>query len=176
MTILRFKAGSIICAAGEKGPVYRVHAGSLRVDRHFHDSGRMLANLAIRDDLVGSEILMDGFYSFEVQALTDCELIIWDSTSPKWMEQYAKELLSSIKRKTDVASLRYGSAKERILGLINLLKTNNSSVEMPKQKDISEITDLTIETVSRTLALLSNEGIFQKSQKVKSTHLTLQRI
>jgi CRP-like cAMP-binding protein len=157
MHTLMFKAGENIFSAGEKGSVYRVLSGSVRLNRSFHDAAPAFASLAVAQDLIGAEVLVEEIYSFDAQALTDCQLEVCKRGS-LWGESFAKELLKSIRRKTDVVTLRCGSAKERITRLIQLLNRDGEDIQLPKLKDISDITDITIETVSRTISGLRKQN------------------
>lgn len=159
MNTYMFKAGEIIYFSAQKGPVYRVLRGSVRLDRQFNDIEPTFANLAVAHDLIGVEVLVEGCYSFEARALTDCQIQVWNKPTYLWFESFAKELLQSINRKADVVTLRCGTAKQRVLNLIHLLEQEGEELRLPKLKDISEITDLTIETISRTMTHLKQLGV-----------------
>ena len=138
-----FKAGEIIYFSAQKGPVYRVLNGGVRLDRQFNDIEPTFANLAVAHDLIGVEVLVEGSYSFEARALTDCQIEVWSEPVFLWVESFAKELLQSFKRKADVVTLRCGTAKQRVLNLIHLLEQDGEDLRLPRLRDISEITDLT---------------------------------
>jgi CRP-like cAMP-binding protein len=159
MNTYTFKAGEIIYFSAQKGPVYRVLNGSVRLDRQFNDIEPTFANLAVAHDLIGVEVLVEGSYSFEARALTDCQIEVWSEPAFLWVESFAKELLQSFKRKADVVTLRCGTAKQRVLNLIHLLEQDGEDLRLPRLRDISEITDLTIETISRTMTQLKNQGV-----------------
>ena len=159
MDIYTFKAGEAIYFAAQKGPVYRVVSGSVRLNRQLNDAMPTFSNLAVARDLIGVEVLVDGTYSFEAHALTDCEIQVWNEPSFLWVESFAKELLESFKRKADTVSLRCGTAKERVVKLIQMLYQEGDDLRLPRLKDISEITDLTVETVSRTITSLKKQKV-----------------
>jgi CRP-like cAMP-binding protein len=161
--IVTYKAGEAIYLSGQMGPVYRVTHGSVRLDRMFHDGHVAFANLAIAGDLIGAEVLLNQSYGFEAYALTDCEIEEWKEPSYLWVESFAKELMKVSQRQTDAVSLRCGPAMERILKLIQLIQDPSSEayskVVFPRLKDVAEITDLTIETVSRCISALRKQGV-----------------
>lgn len=168
-----FKAGDVIYFAGSKGPAYKILEGSVRLDRGYveHHQERF-ANLAVTGDLIGAEVLLSQYYAFDVRALTDCEIAVWQEPSLMWAEALASELIRSNQRKSDVVSLRCGLAMDRILRFIRLVGGNSSSTTqnnlcLPPLKETAEITDLTIETVSRCLTSLRKQGILRPVQGVK---------
>ena len=159
--IISFRVGEPIYFSGQSGPAFKVLSGSVRLDRVLHDGHPTFANLAIAGDLIGAEVLLNQFYGFEAHALTDCELVQWQEPSYLWVESFAKELIKVSQRKTDAVSLRCGTAMERILKLIELIRqepTDEAKIILPRLKDTAEITDLTIETVSRCISSLRKSG------------------
>ncbi len=159
--ILSFRVGDPIYFSGQSGPAFKVLSGSVRLDRVFQDGQPSFANLAIAGDLIGVEVLLNQFYGFEAHALTDCEIIEWKVPKYLWVESFAKELIKVSQRKTDAVSLRCGTAMERLLKLIELIRqdpSDDTRVILPRLKDTAEITNLTIETVSRCISALRKQG------------------
>ena len=159
--IYSFKAGERIYAFGECGPAYRVMSGSIRIDRVLQDSPSSFANVAVVGDLFGAEVLLNQTYGFEARALTDCEVMVWEAPKQSWLESFARELIQISERQAEAVSLRSGTALERIIKLINLMRHNQDDdrTVLPSNKDISEMTCLTTETASRCITQLRSQGI-----------------
>lgn len=162
--LMSFKAGDLIYMSGQNGPAYKVASGTIRLSQTNRNHQTLFANLAIPGDLLGAEVLLRKPYTFESHALTDCEIAVWQEPTMLWAEALAEELIKSSLRQTEVVSLRCGTAMERVLRFINLVKPSHqtlaqSNLTLPPLKETAEITDLTIETVSRCINSLRKQGI-----------------
>lgn len=166
--LISFKAGELIYMAGQNGPAYKVVSGTIRLSQTNRNHQALFANLAIAGDLVGAEVLLRKPYAFEAHALTDCDIAVWQEPTILWAEALAEELVKSSLRQTEVVSLRCGTAMDRVLRFIDLVSSahtteNNhqasTSLTLPPLKETAEITDLTIETVSRCINSLRKQGI-----------------
>jgi len=162
--LMSFKAGDLIYMSGQNGPAYKVVSGTIRLSQTNRNHQTLFANLAIPGDLLGAEVLLRKPYTFESHALTDCEIAVWQEPTMLWAEALAEELIKSSLRQTEVVSLRCGTAMERVLRFINLVKPSHqtlaqSNLTLPPLKETAEITDLTIETVSRCINSLRKQGI-----------------
>jgi CRP-like cAMP-binding protein len=159
--IYSFKAGDRIYSSGEFGPAFRVVSGSIRLDRVLQDSAPNFANVAIVGDLFGAEVLLNKSYGFEARALTDCEVMEWEVPQRLWVKTFARELINISQRQAEAVSLRSGTALERVVKLVNLIRHNHNDERtvFPSLKDISDMTSLTVETASRCISELRIQGI-----------------
>ena len=148
-----FKRGESIHASGDHGQAWRVVSGAVRLDAWGPD-GPMFASLALPGDVVGAEALVGGHYAFGARALTPSVLTPWKVPRTSLLGLFA----SMQRRAADVLALRGGRAADRVAGLLRLLEGSGASatgnhIEMPRLRDVADITDLTIETVSRVTVL-----------------------
>lgn len=127
----------------------------------------LFANLAVKNDVIGTETLLMGQYAFCAVALSDCELAPWPEGLSSASKDALLHILAAAERRTaDIVALRSGLAIDRVIRLIALLaqpdENRDLRVTLPKWHDISEITDLTKETISRTTSSLKHDGILRK--------------
>ncbi len=155
-----FKRGELIHLANGKGTVWRIITGTVRLDLHAtsaHNQGATFASLALPGDMLGIESLVFGHYGFTARALTPCTLVPHDAA-----DMPLAQLALATQRAAQVVALRAGSAAQRIQRLAALLTNHgaqplaNKRDLLPRLADIAEITGLTVETVSRTTAMLGN--------------------
>ena len=162
----RIMIGGRIYAAGADGIAWRVKSGAVRLDRVTRD-GRSFAGLALQGDVIGAETLLFGQYSFEACAIGDCELEPWLSTdkAPSG-ESLLQTLAAAERRAAEVLALRAGEAFERVRQLCLLLSRERSDgrrdLAIPGIRDMAEITNLTVETVSRAMSQLRRTGLLQR--------------
>ncbi len=163
-----FRIGETLFEAGAPGSPWRVVSGSVRLDRaNGSDSG--FASLALRGDVIGAETLLFGRYTFTARALSDCTIEPWlePGTQPGG-ETLLLALTSSERRAAEVVALRCGQAIDRVKRLLLLLAHEDPKgyrpprVLLPELRDIADITNLAVETVSRALSRLSSQGLLQK--------------
>lgn len=151
-----FKRGELIHLANGKGTVWRIITGTVRLDLHATE-GTAFASLALPGDILGIESLVFGHYGFTARALTPCTLTPHDAAAMP-----LAQLALATQRAAQVVALRAGSAAQRIQRLAALLTNHgaqplaNKRDLLPRLADIAEITGLTVETVSRTTAMLGN--------------------
>lgn len=170
-----FQQGEQIYAPGTAGICWRVIRGSVRLNRTAHDGAVLFANLAIKDDVIATETLLRGQYAFSAVALSDCELAPW----PEGLSSASKDALVQIlaaaeHRAADVVALRLGLAIDRVMRLIEMLAQRDENHDLcfvlPKAQDISEITDLTKETISRTISALKQKEIIKMKISPHAIH------
>lgn len=164
-----FKRGELIHLAADKGPVWHIIEGTVRLDLHDAGNSTMFASLALPGDRLGIESLVFGHYGFTARALTPCTLTSHDAA-----DHPLAQMAAAAQRAAQVVALRTGSAAERIQRLATLLTNDgaqplaNKRHLLPRLADIAEITDLTVETVSRTTAVLgSASGLPHKKYRPK---------
>lgn len=164
-----FKRGELIHLANAKGTLWRIITGTVRLDLH-ETGGTAFASLALPGDMLGIESLVFGHYGFTARALTPCTLAPHDAA-----DMPLAQMALAAQRATQVVALRAGSAAQRIQRLAALLTNHgaqplaNKRHLLPRLADIAEITGLTVETVSRTTAMLgSASGLPHKKYRQKS--------
>lgn len=161
-----FQQGEQIYAPGTAGICWRVVSGSVRLNRTAHDGAALFANLAIKDDVIATETLLRGQYAFSAVALSDCELAPWPEGLSSASKDALLQILAAAEHRTaDVVALRFGLAIDRVMRLIEMLAQRDENHDLcfilPKAQDISEITDLTKETISRTISVLKQKGVIK---------------
>lgn len=164
-----FHQGEQIYCPSTSGICWRVISGSVRLNRIANDGEMLFANLAVKNDVIGTETLLMGQYAFCAVALSDCELVPW----PEGLSSASKDsllfILAAAERRTaDVVALRSGLAIDRVMRLIAMLaqpdENHDLCVALPIWQDISDIADLTKETISRTISSLKHDGILRKKE------------
>lgn len=151
--------------AGDTGPIWRVTAGLVRLDREGGPQRRPV-QIAMPGDLIGIEALCDQHYCFSATALTACRL-----ESVAVVDRSAREdllgqaLLQQQSRSQDMAALRTGSVLQRITHLIHLLgyewalpshPRNAEAIRsaLPTLREVAQVIDAKAETVCRVLGQL----------------------
>lgn len=152
--------GEYIYHAGERGKAWRIVAGSVRLDRH-EDDGPAFAGLSLAGDVIGAETLLFGAYTYTAQALSGCVVEPWGAPAERFGESMLRLLAATEQRMADILALRNGRADQRVGGLLALLGSAGAVFRLPRLRDIADITGLTIETVSRTLHALDEEGALE---------------
>ncbi|MCK9989831.1 MAG: cyclic nucleotide-binding domain-containing protein [Rugosibacter sp.] len=152
-----FKRGELIHLAHGKGALWCILKGSVRLDLQTADD-TTFASIVLPGDILGIETLGLGHYGFTARALTPCTLRLKD---PAGIDPLA-QMAAATNRAAQAITLREGSAVERIQRLANMLTSEGKKPfakkrnALPRLADIAEITCLTVETVSRTTAILGD--------------------
>lgn len=162
-----FHQGEQIYCARASGVSWRVLSGSVRLNRMANDGEMLFANLAVEGDVIGTETMLMGRYEFWAVALSDCELVPWPEGLSSASGDSLLHILAAAERRTaDVVALRSGPAIDRVMRLIVMLaqldENHDFCFALPKGQDISEITDLAKETISRIISSMKQDGILQK--------------
>lgn len=162
--IAQFARGSQVYAVGEAGGALRVLSGVVRLDRETGE-GPEFGGLALAGDVIGAETLMFGAYTYSATALSPVVLESWlAGASTDKERKLMLALTASERRMADALALRCGKAVARIRRLLNIIAGAGSRdganplIVLPRLKDIADITDLKIETVSRTISQLNDGG------------------
>jgi CRP-like cAMP-binding protein len=154
--------------AGERGPLWRLKEGLVRLDRH-HGSGQQAVQLALPGDLIGVEALCGRPYQFSAVAFTPCRLervsVEGRSTVREPLLQQA--LLQHQTRCLDMAALRTGTVPQRMAHLLRLLGFDRQAAardcddcarlirqSLPTLREVAHMVDAKTETVCRALAQL----------------------
>ena len=162
--ILPFARGTQVYAAGEAGGALRVLSGVVRLDRE-RGEGPEFGGLALAGDVIGAETLVFGAYTYSATALSAVVLESWLAGASADTERKLMLALSASERRmADALALRCGKAAARIRRLLDILAGAGARdgppprAVLPRLKDIADITDLKIETVSRTISQLNDGG------------------
>jgi CRP/FNR family transcriptional regulator len=166
-----FKRGELIHLAEGKGALWCVLKGSIRLDLQTAGD-TTFACIVLPGDILGIEMLGLGHYGFTARALTPCTLSL---KNPADIDPLA-HMAAATNRAAEAVSLREGSAIERIQRLANMLTCQGKKPlakkrnARPRLADIAEITCLTVETVSRTTALLGDvSGLPHQTYRQRQT-------
>lgn len=161
-------AAQSVFVAGERGPVWRVVQGMVRLDRECGPL-RQPVQLALPGDLIGVEALCGQAYQFSASALTRVRLEPLRSADgaeapAAWMQQ---ALLQHLRRSQDMAQLRTGSVVQRLAHLLHLMGLELPALDqaqpgdadairqaLPALREIALVIDAKTETVCRALAQL----------------------
>jgi Cyclic nucleotide-binding domain len=155
----QFKRGECVYATGDRGQAWRVVSGAVRLDT-IGAQGPAFANLALPGDVIGAEALVSGHYAFQARALTPCALAPWKEPKTSLLSLFT----ATQRRAAEVVALRGGRAADRVARLARLLMGDDEPAPterhlvMPRLRDVADITDLTIETVSRVAATPARNG------------------
>jgi len=161
---LHHAAGELIYVAGNQGGAWMLESGSIRLDRITDNDEPDFAGIAIKGDVVGAETLLLGTYAFSATALTPCELRAWPGAAREVNAGSLLEVLSTAgKRSADAIALRCGEASARVHKFIHLIAAATpgktlTRLMLPALRDMADITDLTVGTVSRVLADMQSNG------------------
>ena len=171
--------GALIHLAGSEGHAWRVVSGSVRLD-HEGEDGPQFGGLALTGDVIGAETLLFGRYTFSARALSPCVLECWSEEAGETQKERLLHMLAAAERRmADILALRSGKAGQRVRGLLALLsrslggRRSEKGVMLPRLSDIAEITDLTVETVSRTISRLDSEGSLEVEGRSRSRRIGL---
>lgn len=170
-------SGHTLIESGQRGPVWRVLTGVLRLERPGLD-GQMLVQLALPGDLIGVEALCALPHAYSASALTQAkvepvtingELIHYATMAKGFLQQQRQTL--------DMMRLRSGPIQQRIAYLLTMLGKDGEgrlrSVrrdELPTLREMAQIVDSALETVCRELnVLLPRTPAVQKRVKTAAT-------
>ncbi len=178
-SVSRFPRGSVEspsgerhCASGERvhealapGSAWRVRSGAVRLDA-LGDGGVVFAGLGIPGDIIGAETLLLGMCHFRATALTPTVLTPWPGSASSRGASLLGALAQVQQRGASLVALRAGQAMDRVARLIRLLVPESGGesliqIVLPPLRDMADITDLTIETVSRSLSNLRRLGMLE---------------
>lgn len=139
--------------------VWRLCHGALRLDQ-VDAQGVRFAGLALPGDLVGAEALLAGRYTYAVRALVPSVLEPWVPTEGAQSQEALTRALMQVQQRTaDLMALRSGSAEQRVARLILMLAAQaDEQFVRPILRDVADITDMTVESVSRVFTRLRQLG------------------
>lgn len=169
-SVLACSAAQPVFTAGERGPLWRVISGEVRIDR-VDGPVRQLMQLALPGDLIGIESLCDQAYQYSATALTPARLAPVRVTGPADHERWLRQaLMQQHMRCQDMAALRTGQVPQRLAHLLQLLghawqQAQGEDLEsralsdrireaLPALREVADVVDAKHETVCRVLARL----------------------
>ena len=162
-----FVLGDLIHDADTSGIAWRVRSGAVRLDR-VTAGERHFAGLALDGDVIGAETLLFGRYAFEARAIGDGALEPWlaPCAAPSG-ENLLQMLATTERRAADALALRAGEAFNRVRQLFLMLAGHGNApsgrrITIPPLRDMAEMTDLTMETVSRAISHWRKSGLLLK--------------
>ena len=158
--------------AAPGGQAWRIVSGSVRLDRLNGDE-ILMAGIALPGDLIGAETLLLERTTFAARAMSRVELVAWPDGSESLVPgKLLATLAAAEQRAASVLALRCGQAAARVRRLIGLLAGNSAtantrpaatvSVDLPGLRDMADATDLTIETVSRVISRMRDDGLLKR--------------
>lgn len=166
----------VVHEAGDWGKAWRVLSGAVRLDLMVNGQ-ESFAGIALAGDTLGGEVAEIGEYAFTARALVPSTLVSLPppSDGAAWRWELGGAIAQQ-KRMASMLALRCGSADERVVRLLGMLAVTNSfqtedrgnpMVCLPFLRDMAEITDLTTESVSRSITKLRKQGVLQYIQASK---------
>ncbi len=154
-------SGHTLIEAGQRGPVWRVITGVLRLERSGQD-GQMLVQLALPGDLIGVEALCAQPHAYSVSALINAEVEpVMINGELGHYALLTKGLLQQQRQTLDMMRLRSGPIQQRLAYLLTVLGKGSDDRLRPVQRDelptlrqMAQIVDSALETVCRELNVL----------------------
>lgn len=163
-------ARALVHEPGQWGKSWRLIEGAVRLDRVVEgDSRSHFVHLALPGQLIGAEMLLKGQYSFRAQTVVPTVLVPWPALPE---EDVTQDLLSAFAaqycQQGDQMQLCHGAAESRLSHLLRMLTRHMSPeadgsrvLNMPGLRDLADITDLTMETVSRCITRLRQAKVLE---------------
>ena len=157
-TTLNLAPGQALLHAGQRGALWRIVGGALRIER-CGDGASTLIQLALPGDCVGLEALLGQPYAVNVSALVASTVRIEPVGDDAARLAVLGELLAQQQRQAqEMARLRSGSAAERVACLVRKLGVGIASPQarktLPPLKEMGQIVDVAPETICRELKRL----------------------
>jgi len=152
--------------------VYRVRSGTVRLTRILSDGRRMIGSFHFAGDTFGIEPGQE--HSTSAEAVTDCEIIATprlavfrraeaDHVFSHELWQSAVAELAGARKHMLVLGCQ--SALERVSSFLLEMAERSSAggvISLPmSRQDIADYLGLTIETISRTITLLTERGVIE---------------
>lgn len=165
-------ADAPVYTQGQAGTaLYTIRSGIVRFERLTTGGDRRIVRLAGRGDLIGLEALLHKPYADDAVACTPLELCRIPRALVSDLDQGGHALLMEVMRRwqqaleqaeTWVAELGSGSARRRVLRLLELLERHTDAagpIWLPRREDMGAMLNMTVETGSRVISRLRREGV-----------------
>lgn len=174
---LSLARGDILCNKGDASShVFVLLRGELQVFRVSREGQEIGLNLLKGPAVFGELGVIDGVArSADVVALSACQVALVPkrvlletfTQSPQAASAMFRHLTAMVRNTSQLQSvLSMPSATQRISAMLVQLAGSQGArtavFDLPKQKDLALMANTTRETVSRTLRLLSAQGLLQK--------------
>jgi len=163
-SLLMLKPDTVLFEAGDRGGLWRVQSGMLRLDRPSSD-GPILAMLALAGDWLGVDTLCGQPHPWRATAVTAVTLRRCEPVDDAQRQQWIIEaLLQQPERCHDLARLRTGPVAARLTALLRLLGAwprpalgavaSMDTSALPPLRVMANLIDAKTETVCRVLGRL----------------------
>ncbi len=169
---MSFMRNSEIYGEGEPAEyVYKVVGGTVRTSKILADGRRQIGSFYLAGDIFGLEV--DDEHTFSAEAITDSKVLVLKRSALIALaardSDVAHQLWTltgrELARVQDHILLLVKTAQERVVGFLLEMADRapaGDAVELPMpRQDIADYLGLTIETVSRTLTMLENDGAIE---------------
>ena len=163
-----FERGQTVFERGAAGQPWRVVSGVVWFDDGAGGADSF-CGLACPGDVMGAETLIFGHYAMQAHALTPARIAPWlEAGAPVSARSALAALSGRDQRVASLLALRGGKASERLKRLFDMLASSCPDaatalpyIMLPKLREMACITALQVETVSRTITHLVEEGELQ---------------
>ena len=169
---MNFARNSEIYGEGEPADyLYQVISGTVRTAKILADGRRQIGSFYLAGDIFGLEV--DDEHGFSAEAITDSRVRVIKRGALISLaardSEVARQLWTltgrELARVQDHILLLVKTAQERVVGFLLEMAGRTpaaDTVELPMpRQDIADYLGLTIETVSRTLTMLENDGAIE---------------
>lgn len=166
---MNFARNSEIYGEGEPADyLYQVISGTVRTSKILADGRRQVGSFYLAGDIFGLEV--DDEHTFSAEAITDSRVLVIKRSALVSLaardSEVARQLWTltgrELARVQEHILLLVKTAQERVAGFLLEMAARapaGDTIELPMpRQDIADYLGLTIETVSRTLTMLENEG------------------
>lgn len=170
---MELAAGQVLVRLGEAATsLYTLRCGLIKLVRNTVDGRQRIVRVLRAGDVVGLEALIGPTYDSDAIALTPiqvCRLPLQvvlrlQRETPRLHQRLLEKWHHSLKEADDwLADLNFGTARQRVAGLLLKMRTDPASDETAvfSREDMGAMLDLKLETVSRTLSGLVREAIIE---------------
>lgn len=153
--------GESLFREGDSGTLWRVEQGAILLQKAMED-GVALTQMALPGDIIGLEGLCNRPYTNSAIALVETKLIqqvVSDDFTA--FAAMAEGYLQQQQRMHDMSKLRTGSVASRLKHLVQMLAKSKDGkrrkldrMDLPTLREMSQIMDITGETICRELKAL----------------------
>ncbi len=155
------KKGESLFREGDSGTLWRVEQGAILLQKATED-GVALTQMALPGDIIGLEGLCNRPYTNSAVALVETKLIQQGVTGDfSAFAAVAEGYFQQQQRMHDVSKLRTGSVASRLKYLVQMLAKSKDGKrekldrkDLPTLREMSQIMDITGETICRELKAL----------------------
>jgi CRP-like cAMP-binding protein len=170
-----------VLAPAELRQLWRVESGALRIDSAPKGEKARFVRLALPGDVIGVEQWVGSNDSLALRALIATCLSPVEATGAPMMQVLMETVVVAHQRCREVVTLRTGPAARRIQALLLMFAQSDEAwagagsidqaahdVAVPNLADLSDILDITPETVSRVFASLRERNFLQGRRPQKA--------